>query len=223
MRSDGVTAFEVPQGSTPEQMVNKQIRRKMNLYSRYIKAPYADLSINSYLLLMNRRYKLKKMFNKEECPFCGGVPIKKQPYLTRIKRVGAGAGVLGTSAQGNIQVRSNPEKEEYYLCNGCNQEYVWADIGIDLILPHLDGNENIAALLRHYYPDRITLTTLMTCYVTGFVRKHNNKLSWLSNDIVKKQLYVCFNYEGVRTVGVLVRRKNTKYYYTIKTIGIPGI
>ena len=183
----------------------------------------AYLTANSYLPLMNRTCKSKKMSNKDECPCCGGNPIRKYPYSDRVESAGIGGGVAGASAKGEIQIRSNPQKEEYYQCNGCNQTYVWADINIDLILPHLEGGENIPKLLLYYYPDGVTLVDLLTCHTTGFIRRHSSKFSWLSNMIVKRHLYACFNYNGKRTIATLVRRKKTKYYYTVKTVGILNI
>lgn len=166
---------------------------------------------------------ISDVYNREECPFCGGKPIKKNPYSDRIKSAKVGGGALEVSGEGGIEIAPNPQKEEYYLCNGCNQQYVWADIDINLILEHLDGLENIPKLIRFYYPDGVTLTDLIDKHRTGIVRRHDSKLSWLSNSIVKRQLYICFNYNGKRTFGVFVRKKKTKYYYTMKTMGVPKI
>lgn len=162
-------------------------------------------------------------YNRHECPFCGSTPIKKHPYSDRIKSAKVGGGAMEVSVKGGIEIEPNPQKEEYYLCNGCNQQYVWADIDIELILQHLDGLENVPKLIRYYYPDGVTLTDLITNYRTGIVRRHDSKLAWLSNSIIKRHLYICFNYNGTRTFGVFMRKKKTKYYYTVKTIGVPKI
>jgi len=108
------------------------------------------------------------------CPFCGGKPIKKNPLLDRITKVRAGGGASQVSAHGSVEMNANPQKEEYYLCNGCNQKYVWAPIDIDLIIKHLDAEENIAKLIYHYYKDEVMLTDLLTKYRTGIVRKHSD-------------------------------------------------
>lgn len=163
------------------------------------------------------------MFNKNECPFCGATPIKKNPYSDRIKSIGGGVGTSIISGQGKINVEPNPEKEEYYLCNGCNQKYVWADIDINLILEHLKGGESIPKLVKYYYPDGISLTNLITNHAIGIVRRHNDKLTFLANFIIKRQLYVCFNYNGKRTFGSFIRKEKTKSYYTMKTMGVPKI
>lgn len=163
------------------------------------------------------------MANEKECPFCGGNPIKKIPYSDRIKSAKIGAGAFEISGEGSIDMDPNPQQEEYYLCNGCNQKYVWADIDINLILEHLEGGENIPKLIKYYYPDGVTLTELLTKYRTGIVRRHSDKFSWLSNLIVKRQLFICFNYKGKRTFGTFIRRENEKYYYTMKTMMVPKI
>ncbi|MGH9922571.1 MAG: hypothetical protein ACRD38_07450, partial [Nitrososphaerales archaeon] len=68
------------------------------------------------------------MASQDECAFCGGKPIKKNPYSDRIKRIGGGGGVSEFSAHGELEIAPNPQREEYYLCNGCNRTYVWAPI-----------------------------------------------------------------------------------------------
>jgi len=175
-----------------------------------------------YLVAAHRKHGIV-VENPNECPFCGGVPIKKHPYSDRIKKVGGGGGISEGSVQGNVELEPNPQKEEYYLCNGCNQRYVLASIDINLILSHIDGKENIAKLIKYYYPDGVTLTDLITKYRTGIVRKHSDKASWLSNAVVKRHLYVCFNYNGKRTYGIFIRKEKTKYYYTLKTMGVPKL
>ncbi|MCV0409360.1 hypothetical protein [Nitrosopumilus sp.] len=163
------------------------------------------------------------MENHDVCPFCGGKPIKKNPYSDRVKKAGIGAGALEVSGSGNVEMDPNPEKEEYFLCNGCNQKYVWADIDINLILKHLKGEENIPKLIKYYYPDNVSLTDLLTKHRTGIVRRHSDKVSWLSNMIIKRQLYICFNYDGKRTFGTFIRKEKEKYYYTMKTMGVPKL
>jgi hypothetical protein len=163
------------------------------------------------------------LYNHDDCPFCGAQPIKKNPYSDRIKKLGIGADALEMGGKGEIELAPNPQKEEYYLCNGCNQKYVWADIDINLIIEHLDGVNSIPKKIKYYYPDGVTLTELLTKHTTGIVRRHSDKLSWLSNSIVKRQLFICFNYNGKRTFGIFVRKKKSKYYYTVKSVGVPKI
>jgi len=157
------------------------------------------------------------------CPFCGGKPIKKNPYSDRIKSAKIGAGAFEVSGEGSVNMDPNPQKEEYYLCNGCNQQYVWAEIDINLIIEHLQGGENIPKLIKFYYPEGITLTELLMNYRTGIVRRHSDKLSWISNKFVKRQLFICFNYKGKRTFGIFIRKEEEKYYYTMKTMGVPKL
>ena len=90
-------------------------------------------------------------------------------------------------------------------------------------MQHLEAEENVSILIKYYYPEGVTLTDLITKYRTGIVRKHSDKASWISNLIVKRQLYICFNYKGKRTFGTFVRKKKGKHYYTMKTMGVPKL
>lgn len=164
------------------------------------------------------------MQNHDQCPFCGGKPIKKISYSNQVKKIGIGVNAFDVSGSANVEMKANQKKEEYFLCNGCDQEYIWADIDIDLILKHLKCEKNISKLIKYYYPENITLTELLTKYRTGMVRKHHGRKSWLPNLIIKSQFYICFNYDGKRTFGAFVRKKKERYYYyTMKTIGVPKL
>lgn len=163
------------------------------------------------------------MESPETCPFCGAEPVKKIPYGDRIKRIGGSGKVSGISAEGNLELTPNPKRQEYLMCNGCDQKYVWASLDINLILNHLNAGENIAMLVHHYYNGEVTLTDLITKYRTGIVRRYS-KISFLPKKIVNRQLYICFKFKEKRTFGIVVRKKkNNKYFYTMKTLGVPDL
>ncbi len=50
------------------------------------------------------------MQNHDQCPFCGGDPIKKNPYSDRVKKAGIGIGVLDVSGSGDVEMNENPQK-----------------------------------------------------------------------------------------------------------------
>lgn len=179
---------------------------------------------NAYVLPDN----MSHVFNKNECPFCGGQPIQSQSLLDRIDRATVGANLLepstGAPAVGiGGAATLKPTTRHDYRCNGCNQEFVWADIDMNLIIKHLSGTENIPLLVKHYYPDGVTLTELLKHYVTGCVRKPKTKSSWLSKDRTRRHLIVCLNYKGVRTFCTFERLINTRECYVIKTMEIVDI
>ena len=188
--------------------------------------PATSLLFKAYLLSANMRY----VPNEVICPFCGGQATIKTSTLDRIETMSAGAnipdigtGMPGAGVQGGISLRPSPKTNPTYQCAGCNQEYILANIDINLIINHLHGSNSAAGLVRHYYPDGIALTELLTRYVTGCVRKPLGKPSWLSIDRAKRHLYVCFRYKGIRTFCTFERRKKTKEYYDMKAMGIPNI
>ena len=185
-----------------------------------------NLLLKDYLLSTD----MKCMHNEIVCPFCGGQASIKFSILDRITTMSAGtnipdigAGTLGVGVQGRVSLQPGSKTNPTYQCVGCNQEYMQANIDINLIINHLHGSRNIAELVRYYYSNEVTLTELLTSYVTGCVRKPLGKSSWLPIDCTKRHLYVCFMYKDIRTFCTFERRKNTKEYYDVKTMGIPNI
>lgn len=180
---------------------------------------------NAYVL----PHGMSHVLNRNKCPFCGGQPIQRQSFLDRIEKVTAGVKVpdpttgmpvVGLDGTADLTPMT---RQNTYQCNGCNQEFVWADIDMNLIIKHLSGTENIPLLVRHYYPNEVTLTELLRHHVTGCVRKPKTKSSWLSKTRTQRHLIVCLNYNGVRTFCTFERRVKTKEYYVIKTMEIVDI
>ena len=160
------------------------------------------------------------------CPFCGGGTIKKIHVFDRVRELGGKIGVPHGSAEGTMKMDTAPQKEAYFVCNGCTKEYVWASMDINTLIEHFAADEieahTIASLIGHYYGNHVTLKDLLTKYRTGIVRLHNNKVPYISNKIAKRQLYLCFNYNGIRTFATFIKkRRNNYYYYSMKAMGIP--
>ncbi|MDE1769376.1 MAG: hypothetical protein KGI28_02325 [Thaumarchaeota archaeon] len=166
------------------------------------------------------------METSNECPFCGANSIKKLPISDRVKKIGGGAsgaaGPTSGSGSGTIELEPNPDKEPHYKCNGCNKKYVDASLDINIIINNFKCHPIIAMQIAHYYKNKVTLTDLLTVYRTGIVRKPSNFFSPLAEKISKRQLFICFNFNGVRTVGTFVKEKESDIeYYKMKMLGIP--
>jgi len=159
------------------------------------------------------------------CPRCGGKPIIKNPYSDRVQEGGVGGGVSVFRANSNIKISPNPQKEEYYICNGCNLTYVGASMDFNLIIKHLGSQPNIAVLVQHYYGKGITLTDLITSYCTGIVRSYHSRLNFITSRLAKRTLYICFNCNGIRTFGILKRLDDVTntYSYALTTLEVPKL
>lgn len=136
---------------------------------------------------------------------------------------GAGAGEMLGKAK--IDLDPNPQKEEYYVCNGCNFTYVWASVDVKLILEHLRVQPNIAVLIQNYYGKEVTLTDLMTQHCTGIVRSYHSRLNFISSKLAKRTLYACFNVNGRRTFGIFKREEDVtnSYTYAMRTLEPPKL
>lgn len=157
-----------------------------------------------------------------ECPFCSGKPIKKLPYSDKIKSVEGGLGVAEGSGKASIELEPNPEREPYYKCNGCNRKYVDATMDINIIINNLKCAPTIVGQIFHYYHSDISLTDLLRKYNVGMLRKPSHMLSFVSEKIAQRQLYICFIYNGIRTFGTFVKEKeNDIEYYKMEMLGIP--
>lgn len=123
-----------------------------------------------------------------------------------------------------ITIKPNKRKDTYFICHGCNSEYVEAPVDIDSILNNFcpETEEEIAAMVHHYYGNRITLTQLLLNYRTGIVRRHNNKLGYFSSKVTSRILFICFKFDSKRTVGSFIRSED-KDCYTMKALEVPRI
>ncbi len=160
------------------------------------------------------------MNDSDPCPFCGGNKIKKLPLSDKVKKANASAG--GNS--GGIEIESNPDKEFFFKCNGCNFKFVDADRDIKGIMNNLKVGVNIAILIRTYYHENVSVTDLLTNHRVAIVRKPRNFLSFIANKVVDKEVIICFNYNGIRTFGSFVKEKDKEigiYQYNFKTLGVP--
>jgi hypothetical protein len=155
------------------------------------------------------------------CPFCGGKPTY-QSCNQKVSEINPSISASGVSA--GIGIKLNNQKDHYFSCNGCNSEYVFSDIDINLIIKNFcnDRLEEIAGMVCHYYSNKVSLSDLILKYRTGIVRRHSNTIPYMSKKLARKILYICFNYNGKRTFGSFIRSKD-KNCYTLKSLEVPKI
>lgn len=133
------------------------------------------------------------------CPFCGGSPVKKKPWLAGA-RIAAGAAGIGASLEA-----ADP-REEYLQCRGCMIEYVDAERDIETILQGLRVERAVAFQIRSYYGEGgPTAADLLARHCTAIVRRAAGRRSILSVSVDRGELIACFLYNGVRTFGSLVK------------------
>ena len=156
------------------------------------------------------------------CPFCGGKPtcISSNQKISEINPSVS----IPESISASVGIKLNNKKEHYFSCNGCNSEYVFSNIDINLIIKNFcnDRLEEIAGMVYYYYRNKVSLSDLILKYRTGIVRRHSNTVPYLSRRLASKILYICFNYNGKRTVGSFIRSKD-KDCYTLKSLEVPKI
>jgi len=160
------------------------------------------------------------MNDVDPCPFCGGNKIKKLPISDKVKKVNAS----GSGNGGGLEVESNPDKEYFFKCNGCNLKFVDAERDIDGITNNLQVRANIAILIRKYYHENISVSDLLLKHRVAIVRKPSNFFSFIADKVVEKELIICFLYNGIRTFGSFVKEKDEEtgiYRYHFKTLGVP--
>lgn len=157
----------------------------------------------------------------DTCPFCGGNPVKKQPWLAGA-RIGAGAGAGATSIGGSFRPANS--REEYLQCRGCMRQYVDAERDIKTILRGLRVEPRVAFQIRRYYGRGPTATDLLTRHRTAIVRGVSGRGSIFSVSLDKDKLFVCLLYDGVRTHGPLVKSDDGPggtSYYTFGGLSLP--
>ena len=113
--------------------------------------PSISLLLKDYLL----SDKMRRVHNEIICPFYGGQASIKSSALDRIKTVVAEAnipdintGMPIAGVRGGVNLQPGPKTNPTYQCVGCNQEYIQANININLIIKHLHGSSNIAKLVK---------------------------------------------------------------------------
>ena len=150
------------------------------------------------------------------CPFCGGMAVRRRPALSGAKM---GATIGGTG----LSLEAGGSEESYLKCNGCTMEFVRADRDVDTILAGLRARRRIAAQIRHYYGEGVTVTDLLTGHVTAMARKANHYRSLASVSVSKKELIICFSYKNIRTFGSFVRksdRSSGRRYYEFRELSM---
>ena len=136
----------------------------------------------------------------DPCPFCGGCLLVKGPLAERIKE--AGVGIAGSG--GSAKLRKSGDT--YFTCNGCMKAFVDADRDIEGILCGLKSKANIAHRTRHFYGEGVTPSELLENHRTAILRKANPRRSLLGVSLARKELIICFSYNGIRTYGSFIRK-----------------
>ena len=134
----------------------------------------------------------------DPCPFCGGRPVKRGPWLAGARISAKGGGIGGS-------LRSPGPCDTYLKCNGCMIEYVSAERDIETILRGLRVEHEVAFQMRCYYGEAMTVEKLLAGCRTAIVRRANRRRSVLSVSVDGSELIVCFLHEGVRTFGSFVK------------------
>ena len=138
---------------------------------------------------------------EDPCPFCKGQLITKRLPSDKVKKVGGR--VMGTGA--SVELRKSGGS--YFTCNGCRMKFVDADRNMGAILRNLKVGANIAYRIIHFYGKELPPTKLLSDHRIAVVRKVNPAKSLLGMSIAKKELIVCFSYNGIMTYGSFIKDK----------------
>ena len=148
----------------------------------------------------------------DPCPFCGGRLHVKGPLAGRIKE--AGVGIAGSG--GSAKLRKSGDT--YFTCNGCMMAFVDADRDIEGILHNLKAGANIAHRTRHFYGEGVSPRELLEDYRTAIVRKAHPQRSLLSVSLAKRELIICFSYNGIRTYGSFIRKRDRYIFRELSSV-----
>jgi hypothetical protein len=136
------------------------------------------------------------MNDSEPCPFCGGNKIKKLPLSDKVKKANA----TGAGNGGGIEIESNPDKEYFFKCNGCNLKFVDAERDIVNEFNLNEFNEN----------DKIYLNLVLNGYRGALVHpKKFDILLYLTK--MHEALTSTPEFEKIRTT---IMDKETEQYIT---------
>lgn len=134
---------------------------------------------------------------QDQCPFCGGRPVERGPWLEGAK-IGASAGGIGAS------LRLASSSEAYLKCYGCMIEYVDTGRDAKTLLPGLQVERRAALQIRCHYGRGMTASGLLARHCAAVVRRVRGRRSILSVSVDGDELIACFSRSGVRTFGSLV-------------------
>ena len=137
------------------------------------------------------------MARPSTCPFCGGRPVERGPWLAGTE-MGASAGGIGAS------LRLPGRRESYLKCYGCMIEYVDTGRDVKTLLPGLQVERRAALQIRCHYGRGMTASWLLARHCTAVVRRVSGLRSILSVSVDGDELIACFSRGGVRTFGSLV-------------------
>lgn len=137
--------------------------------------------------------------------------LVKEPLAERVEE--AEASIAGSGVRAKLR-KSN---DAYFTCNGCMKAFVDADRDIEGILRNLRSGANIAYRIKYFYGDEITPRELLEEHRTAIVRKANPRRSLLSVSLAKRDLIICFSYNGIRTYGSFARRGDSYIFMELSS------
>lgn len=165
----------------------------------------------------------RRKTKREKCPFCGGEAEERTHQPLGLEQVSTESKIPYV----NIKLGKTKKTQTHYFCDGCRENYIHVTLEIESLVSNLRFDEKkrkyIADCISFYYDGGVTLRDLLLTYRTGIVRSYNPRISYISEKFAKRNLYICFEYKGVRTIATIQKEKSKSgiYYYTIKAIGVP--
>lgn len=149
----------------------------------------------------------------EKCLFCDNQIIIRNPdFADRFKKKGTSP--IISTVDGDLKVKTRKNTKRYFSCSKCEIDYIPIKIDLELLLSNLQVKANVSVRLDYFYLG-ISLNDLILKHRTGIAKKPEDAASWVSKDLVKRQLLMGFNYNEVRTIGTFIRKKKTKDHYTM--------
>ena len=143
--------------------------------------------------------------------------IHNPDYADRFRKSGALPNI--STIDGILELGTKKNSKRYFACSRCEIDYIPTKIDLELLLSNLQVKANVSVRLDYFYPG-LSLRELILNHRTGIVKKPDDSSSWVSKDLVKRQILMGFNINGVRTIGTFIRKKKTKNHYTMTMLEI---
>jgi hypothetical protein len=166
------------------------------------------------------------------CPFCGNIPSKKGRSSYEPKEVEGSVSPAGLG--GKAKFREKNEREFYYDCSGCNNQYEdISDRDFKSILDNLKIATNVKRdLVLVYGKSKLGEEVIKQLFNsrTGIVRPKKDRgkffvpyVKELVGRRQKEELIICLNFNTIRRY-VKCLKKTDKYnreYYEAVSVGVP--